>query len=418
MWQRAGVTDDDIRAVEVTERRAATDALRTALLSGPVSDETFEASASTASWDASDALAAWDGERCVGSVGAFRFDSTVPGGARVTTAGVTRVGVLPTHTRRGLLTRMMHRLLAESRDRGNVLATLHASETSIYRRYGFGLATDLVSARITTRDAKPWRSSSPSGSMRLLTYREVVDVVPALYERVARWRVGSISRPDWWWSRVLDEAGRPVDTTYGKGSFVAVHTTPDGIDDGYVYYDVDWDESFATNPVGRGKVRDLWGASPAVEIELWRYLLDIDLVVTWQAGERPVDEPVRRAMHDARAYEVRQRIDDQWIRILDVDAALEARSYGSSDATVKIGVDDPMFADGCGVWEVSAGGAGRVEATADVRVDVGTLSAAYLGAVPWHDLAALGAVRGSDAVLDHLDALFAVRPIPFCGTGY
>ena len=94
---------------------------------------------------------------CVGNVAAFRFDSTVPGGAEVPTAGVTRVGVLPTHTRQGVLTRLMHRLLVESRERGNVLATLHASETSIYRRFGFGLATDAIAAQITTRSAKPWR---------------------------------------------------------------------------------------------------------------------------------------------------------------------------------------------------------------------------------------------------------------------
>jgi predicted acetyltransferase len=410
------VTDYDIRPLEVEERRPAIDAFRAALLSGPVNDETFEAG--QASWDDSDSLGAWDGARCVGSVSAFRFDSTVPGGARVQTAGVTRVGVLPTHTRRGLLTRMMHRLLAESHERGNVLATLHASETSIYRRYGFGLATDVVSAQVTSRKATPWRTAAGPGSMRLLTYGEVFDVVPPLYERVARWRVGSISRPNWWWTRVLKEASRPVDSPFGKGTFVAVHTGPDGIDDGYVLYDVDWNESFATDAGGRGTVHDLWGASPAVELDLWRYLVGIDLVVSWQCETRPVDEPVRRAMHDSRAYESKARFDDQWVRILDVGAALEARSYEQVDAAVTIGVDDPMFASNCAVWSVSASGAVRVDAPADVRVDIGTLSAAYLGAVSWHDLATLGAVAGGDEDLDRLDTLFAVRPTPFCGSGY
>jgi predicted acetyltransferase len=417
VWQRATVSDYDIRPLEVEERRAAIDAFRAALLSGPVNDETFEAG--QASWDDSDSLGAWDGERCVGSVGAFRFDSTVPGGARVQTAGVTRVGVLPTHTRRGLLTRMMHRLLADSRERGNVLATLHASETSIYRRYGFGLASDLASVQVTTQDAKPWRSQARPGSMRLLAYGEVLDVVPALYEDVARWRVGSISRPDWMWKRILKEASEPVAAPYGKGSFVAVHADAHGNDDGYVYYDVDWDDSFATNGGGLGKIRDLWGTSPAVEVELWRYLLGIDLVVRWQSDVRPVDEPVRRAMHDARAYESKARFDDQWVRILDVDAALGARTYNRSDAAaVTIGVDDPMFAANCGVWEISASGAARVDTPADVHVDVSTLSAAYLGAVAWHDLATIGSVATTDDVLDRLDSLFAVRPTPFCGTGY
>lgn len=408
--------DFDIRPVAVDERRAATDTLRIALLSGAVNDERF--AESQTSWDDSDALAAWDGDICAGNVAAFRFDSTVPGGARVPTAGVTRVGVLPTYTRRGALTELMHRLLVESRERGNVLATLHASETSIYRRFGFGLATDSIGAQITTRSAKPWRTPLMPGSMRLLHYAEVLSVVPDLYERVARWRVGSVSRAHWWWARTLKEASRPVESTFGKGSFVAVHTDVEGNDDGFVSYEVDWDESFANNPVGTGKIHDLWGASPELELELWRYLLDIDLVVTWQAAVRPIDEPVRRAMHDTRAYETRQRLDDQWVRILDADAALSARTYGGSGHGATIGITDPMFTDNCDTWQIGAGGAGRTTETAEVVVDIATLSAAYLGAVSWHDLATTGAVTASADALARLDALFAVRPTPFCGTGY
>ncbi len=417
MCQPERVSDFDIRPVAEHERRAAIDTLRNALLSGPINDEYF---AEVSSFDDTDSLAAWDGERCVGHVAAFRFDSTVPGGALVTTAGVTMVGVLPTHTRQGLLTQMMHRLLVESRDRGNVLATLHASETTIYRRFGFGLATDMTAAAVTTRAAKPWRTSARPGSMRLLAYGEVLDVVPELYERVARWRVASISRPSWMWPRILKDAGKPTDAQYGKGSFVAVHSDSDGIDDGYVLYDVDWDEAFATNPVGAGKVRDLWGASPAVEIELWRFLLDIDLIVQWEAALRPVDEPVRRAMHDSRAYETRQRIDDQWVRILDVDAALRARRFGPAPSDVSIRVQDPMFEENCGSWTLSSGGAFRNNDRFDIVVDIAAMSAAYLGAVSWHDLAASGAVaHDTEAdLLTALDAHFAVRPMPFCGTGY
>ena len=56
----------------------------------------------------------------------------------------------------------------------------------------------------------------------------------------------------------------PTAEPYGKGSFVAVHSERrSGADDGFVSYEVDWDETFAKNPTGVGKVRDLWGASPA-----------------------------------------------------------------------------------------------------------------------------------------------------------
>lgn len=416
--QRERVSDFDIRPVDVDERRAATDTLRVALLSGAVNDADFQAV--QPSWDDSDALAAWDGDHCVGHVAAFRFDMTVPGGERVPTAGVTRVGVLPTHTRRGLLSQMMQRLIVESRTRGNVLAALHASETSIYRRFGFGLASDAAAVVVTTRDAKPWRTPSAPGSMRLLPYTEVSSVVPDLYERVARWRVGSISRPAWMWPRILKDATGPTETLHGKGSFVAVHTDADGTDDGYVFYDVDWNEGFGTNPTGAGTIRDLRGASPSIELELWRFLLDIDLITTWHAEPRPVDEAVRRAMHDSRAYEARQRFDDQWVRILDVDAALGARTFGPSHRTVIIDVRDPMFSANCASWAISSNGVERSENASDVQVDIAALSAAYFGAVSWHDLAVSGQIDPSTdgTLVAALDALFASRPIAFCGTGY
>lgn len=410
------MSDYDIRRVAVDERRAASDTLRIALLSGAINDEHF--AASQASWDESDALAAWDGDHCVAHVAAFRFDSTVPGGARVPTAGVTRVGVLPTHTRRGLLTQLMHRLLRDSHEQGNVLSALHASETSIYRRFGFAIATDAVAAVITSERTKPWRSTSLAGSMRLLPHTQVLDVVPDLYERVARWHVGSISRPAWMWPRILKDASQPTAEPYGKGSFVAVHSDTDGADDGFVFYEVDWDETFAKNPTGVGKVHDLWGASPAVELGLWRYLLDIDLITTWKAQPRPVDEPVRRAMHDSRAYEAVQRFDDQWIRILDVDAALTARTYGATSDSVEIGVHDPMFPANTGTWRISATGAVQSDQPSEIEVGIDTLSAAYFGSVSWHDLATIGAVTTSAELLTRLDTLFAVRPSPFCGTGY
>ena len=170
--------------------------------------------------------------------------------------------------------------------------------------------------------------------------------------------------------------------------------------------------------MGNGKVRDLWGSSIEVEIELWRYLTDIDLIVHWEAEVRPDDEPVRRAMHDSRAYETRQRLDDQWVRILDVDAALGERTYGPIDATVSIEIDDPMFDTNCGSWELSASGAITTARPPDVTVDIATLSAAYLGAVSWNDLASIGAFTASDDVVRRLDALFTVHPTPFCGTGY
>ena len=163
------MNDIDIRPVEDHEHRQAADAFRAALLTGAASDEMMEAG--QASWSDGDWLGAWDGDRCVGNLGAFRFETTVPGGARLPTAGYSRVGVLPTHTRQGLLTQLMQRSLREAHDRGQVLASLRASEAPIYGRFGYGLAGDFVAAHITTERTRPLRGARATGSMRLLRTR-------------------------------------------------------------------------------------------------------------------------------------------------------------------------------------------------------------------------------------------------------
>src|SRR5437868_9742516 len=85
--------------------------------------------------------AAFTGDQVVAGAGAFSYRLSVPGGASVPAAGVTVVGVLPTHRRRGALRALMREQLADARARGDLAAFLWASEGTIYGRYGYGLAS-------------------------------------------------------------------------------------------------------------------------------------------------------------------------------------------------------------------------------------------------------------------------------------
>ena len=137
----------DVRLMQPHERRASNDTSRVALLMPPTDDEAWEKARD--GWEHGYmGFSAWEGERCVGHVGALDLRMTLPGGDRVATAGLTRVGVLPTHLRQGLLTRMMHETLREERRNGKVLAALLASEVGIYPRFGFGLATEEHNVRV------------------------------------------------------------------------------------------------------------------------------------------------------------------------------------------------------------------------------------------------------------------------------
>jgi predicted acetyltransferase len=398
-----------VRPTAPDELRAAATVMRAALLFPPPSDEDW--AESEASWSECDSVSAWDGDRCVGHAGSFHLDTTVPGGSRLDTAGVTRIGVLPTHTRQGALRDMMTLLLDRAREHGKVLASLRASEATIYGRFGFAVAGRAAAAQIDGRRARPVHRSS-EGTMRVITADEAAATLPDLYDRCARHRVGTVSRTAGMWHRSLEDVVKGK-----KAAFVAVHEDSTGTADGFVRYEVAWSAIDDMFELGQGTIDDLWGASPAIERALWAYLLDLDLVTSWRAWWRPLDDVVIAAAADPRGYRVDGVADEQWVRLLDVDVAFGSRSYGPTDRAVNIQVHDPVYSSNCGTWRIDSYGAFRSHADPDLMVDVAEASAAYLGGTSWRELADAGrvVVRRADAVAD-ADALFATRPVPFCGT--
>lgn len=399
----------EIRPTRPDDYRAVADTVSSALLFPPPDAETFERA--LVSWDEMrSTFSAWEGGRCVGHAGQFLIETTVPGGARLSTGAVSRVGVLPTHRRLGLASKLMHALVEDATARGLALMSLRASEAVIYHRFGFGVAGEYTEAKVTSRRARPLSGASSGGRFRLLAAGELLDVVPPLYERVAHRRPGIVTRPRSWWNRYLREA-----IEQSKAAFVVVHTGEDG-DDGYAHYDVGWNED-AEARGGKGTVHEVCAATDAVELALWQYLLDIDLVLEWSSDERPVDDLVRLACRDPRAYSTVRVDDEQWLRLVDVDAALSARAYGRASGGVTIAVRDPLIEPNNGTWRVAPDGAERIDGAADLTVAIETLSAAYLGGTPWWALAGTGAVDVSDtSAVARADALFASRPLPFSGS--
>jgi hypothetical protein len=135
--------------------------------------------------------------------------------------------------------------------------------------------------------------------------------------------------------------------------FAAGPSSPDGVDDGFCHYTVKWSDDTFGGAAGVGEVHDLFGATPAVEVALWSYLVGIDLVRTYTADERPEDDVARWAFADPRAFLVTERYDEQWLRLLDVPVALAARSaklfgvhlndgYGKRDDGLMVGTVHPV----------------------------------------------------------------------------
>jgi predicted acetyltransferase len=399
----------DIRPGSTTDHRALADTVSKALLFPPRDDEGWVQSAP--SWEESANFGAWDGAVCVGSVSQYDVDTTVPGGERLPTGAVSRVGVLPTHRRRGVATALMHRLIDDAAERGLALMSLRASEAVIYERYGFGLAGEFQRMTIAAARARPVRGATAGGSFRYLDRAHVLAAVQPIYDRAMHRRAGTVTRPPSWWRRYFADAIKQATSSY-----VVVHVDEHGVADGYLHYDVAWNKDPGQHG-GKGIVHEVIAIDDAIELALWGFVLDMDLVRTWKCAERPVDDLLRWAIHDRRAYAVDDVDDEQWLRLIDVDRALRARSYGPAPAAVTVEVTDPRLAANEGVWRVDSNGASRSDATPQLRAGIAALSAAYLGGTAWRALAATGRVEVyEDGAVERADALFAVRPLPFCGS--
>ncbi|WP_413757248.1 GNAT family N-acetyltransferase [Streptomyces sp. MMBL 11-3] len=339
-------------------------------------------------------LGVWDGEECVGTAGAFSFRVTVPGGAAVQAAGVTMVSVASTHRRRGVLTSMMRRQLDDVRSWGEPLAVLTASEPAIYGRFGYGIATQQLRAEIDTTRV---RLSVPDGTddvrLRLVApdAPAVRDACEALYARRVPARPGMLERrPGWERLPLLPPDGGGRSTS----PLQCVLARRDGEVVGYARYCIrpDWDTA---GPKGTVELRDLEALDPAAYAALWRHLFDIDLVSAVKTHNRPVDDAWLHLVSDNRRCAVTLR-DSLHVRLVDVGAALEARTY-QAPLDVVLEVEDSFCPWNEGRWRLTGDTKGascvRTTDSPDVALSVRELGAAYLGGVSLASLAAAGRVR-------------------------
>jgi predicted acetyltransferase len=349
-------------------------------------------------------FAAFDDGRIVGCAGAFTWKTTVPGGAAVGTAGITTVGVLPTHRRQGITRELMGRLLAQARERNEPLASLFASQGAIYGRFGFGMATSALDIDVLVERAAFIPSFVPHGRTRLLARDEALPLMKRVYDAAAAARPGMtmLTDADFDWYYLEPEKRE-------EKTFHAVHEDDAGEPDGYAVYRAKhkWPNGL---PHLQLKVRHVLGATAQGAADIWRFLLDIDLVSRVVAENRPVDEPLRWLVQEPRA--VRAKLyDGLYARPVDVPSALAQRGY-VGDGRLVLRVADPYVPTNEGTYELVSGEGGalcvRTDAEPDIRTDVNGIGAVYLGGVTWRELArADRVVECSPGALARADAMFA-----------
>jgi predicted acetyltransferase len=352
--------------------------------------------------------AAFEDGAIVGGAGAYLFETTVPGTTTVPTAGVMAVGVLPTHRRRGVLTELMRRQLAQAHERGEPLALLYASEGAIYRRFGYGLASLAGEIELPKEHASLW-DDEPIGRARILdTEEEALGLLPVIYDRVRAETPGMFTRTrDWWRARRFLQSPLRSD-----GEQMRVVIEVDGKPEAYALYRLNFAAQHLVSETTL-EVGEALGASARALAGIWRYLLAVDWVAQVRAWWLPLDHPLFLWLREPR----RMRFvvgEALWARLVDVGAALSARGL-RGDGAIVLDVHDDFCPWNHARWRIEPGAAVRTTAQADLRLDACDLGSVYLGGFTFEQLRRAERVHElKPGAVARGDELFRTDSQPWC----
>ena len=373
-------------------------------------------------WEAERKVTEWDRcfgftvqDRWIATCGAYSRVMTVPGG-QLPVAAVSIVTVAPPYRRRGLLNQMMKHQLEDVQRRGvEPVALLWASESLIYGRYGYGHASPRLTLSGPTRRLSFLPGVSlGAGSVDEVSQEEFLAGASVVQADLVGDRPGALARtPEWWGVKLFD----PEAWRRGAGALrFALHYDGDGGVDGYATFRVA--ESDKPAHAGREvRVHDLDAARPDAYAALWRFLLDLDLIRSFSRRIAPVDEPLRYLVADHRAVAT-EVLDGTYARIVDVPAALAARSY-SREVDLVLELTDHLLPANAGRWRLRTSAAdAQVEPTGsspDVTMDIRELGAGYLGGTSFDALHRAGLILQHTAdAASQLAAAFSWPLLPFC----
>ena len=356
-------------------------------------------------------------ERVLGGAGRYDTALSLPGGGRVPVAGLTAVGVAPGAQHRGAFRALIEAHLDECRARGDAASVLMASQTPLYGRFGYGLATRAATWEIDSPAARALAAGAPTAGSVVLEHGrgpELIEALHGVWEQAGARRAGSLTRTPAWWERMLS---RKKTWVGGGDLLVALHHTPAGVLGGYALYEVDIDQGRQGLAEADITISEMVGVDVAVELDLWRFLADLPWARTLRWAYAPIDPAALFWLDDPRQLRRMADLDFLWLRPLDLPALTEARTF-AADGSVVLEVTDPRYPELAGRFELRvASGRGTwapTDRSAGLSLSVADLGSLWLGGASARQLVAVRRISGDPAAAGLLDAMLAVDGPPRC----
>jgi len=415
----------EIRHVPFDENGPWLRAMRTTLLVNPGGGSEQALTWWREVWNPDRIFGAYAEGRCVATLRTFPTTLTVPAGpvacAELPIDALTQVTVAATHRRQGLLTRMLTRSLADAKERGEVASYLKAAEWQIYGRFGYWPAVRGTNYRILTgRQPRVLPARTPHQVVGV-DPEQLAEPAADVHRRVRLQRAGQIDRTAADWRRRLGLGGLRQPGV--REPVCVLVRDAGGRVDGYATWGADDGDWYHDPEQTRATVHEVLAATDDAYRALWTYLLNLDLVRVLVLQGYPVDEPLEWLLSDGRAAQRTWTGDQEWLRLLDVPAALTARRYAGTDRLVL----DVVDADGgwaSGRFELD-GGPSHAEcrpaptATPDLRLSQRALAAIYLGGNTVRSQQSAGLVEEeTPGAAARLEAMFWTAQQPWNATPF
>lgn len=347
------------------------------------------------------------------------FPMRVPGGGTVPTSGLTWVAVHPGHRRKGLLTQMISDHFSRSLQRGEAVSTLYAAEAEIYQRFGYGLACPALSVDLGRKPSL--RDYAGASDLRIRLENASLDihadVISAVQRRIMRpgtmVELCDVAMRD----RFLDLENWREGAERLRIAIVEDEQGPAA----YALFQRKMnDENFSDGTTNVGQ----WGsASGAATHRLFSVVSDLDLMAKTKVSKLAADDALLHSLVDLRSVKASVS-DNLWVRILDVPAALEARTY-AADVDVAIAVTDKQLPENNKEWRlVVTEGTAKVtplerDASVHLRLSIQELSTAYLGGITIAALAEAGLVEQLvPGAIERLSRAMRGDMLPVSNTGF
>jgi len=346
------------------------------------------------------------------------FVRTIPFAIRINGRGLSFGAVgpvvsLPQHRRKGHVGAILRRDLEVMRERGQVLSGLHTPHPSLYRRYGWEIASVRHAIAFAPKDVELMAQPGERGRTRMLKADDWA-VTDRVYRAHSAERNMALHRGEVWWREAIFGGGfspEPADVACwedgaGEPQGYAVYHQPNQVDE-------------YTPPFF---VRELVALTPDAYLNLLLYLLRHDLPKEIVYYTRP-DDPFVSLVADQRKLKI--AVDyDLMLRICDVPQALRQRPPAVERvAPFLLGISDSSAPWNEGTWRIeTADGAVTVEEAsgeADLSLSATTLAPVFNGFLSPSGAALAGLARArSDEALDAAEAFFATTHRPFCADGF